>query len=384
MKLLFIAENWPPRIGGIETYLRNLVGGLREQSITVLAPPATTGSPALYENDITVIRSRFFWPIVKPAWLPLFWYVQRLVRKEQIEVVLCGKALFEGLIGYTLKKALDIPYVVFTYAMEIETWASSPRTNKKLLRVLQSADRVVYINDVTKSKLQVLGVPDTQLMQIQPGVTKRFFEARRDEAVLQKYGIDHPYILTVARLIERKGVDDLITAFASLEAAVRDRLQFVIAGDGPEREALEDFARRLLGDQAGRRVVFAGHVPDDHLPALYASATLFALTPKPVGLDIEGFGIVYLEAAAAGVPSLATTTGGAAEAVVHNQTGIVVEPGDSKAIREALMRLLSDQALLKVLGHQAKDRAAREFSWLYQAKKLDDTLTNIFNKGNQM
>ena len=135
MKALLLAENWPPRVGGIENYLTNIARHLGEESVEAVTPD----------------KRRFFWPIIKPAWLPLFLGFYRKAKRGEFEVVLCGKALFEGLIGYYLKKRLGIPYVVFTYAMEIEVWASDPRDRKKLEKVLKAADRVVYINEITKN-----------------------------------------------------------------------------------------------------------------------------------------------------------------------------------------------------------------------------------------
>ncbi len=384
MNVLLLAENWPPRLGGIERYLVNLFRNLHAEKKIALVP---SGSDEKVEG-VNVVAHRFFWPVIHPAWWPLFRFAKKLIKTEEVDVLICGKALFEGLLGYYIKKKLGIPYVVCTYAMEIEVWAKDAKTKKKLVKVLTYADAVVYINDKTKRHLLELGVTQEQLVKIQPGVEDRFFEAGSriksgmtvDENVLEKYGITKPYVLSVARLIPRKGVDDLITGFAGLDQTIFSDVELVIVGNGPEKEELE----RL----AGREMIapnFLGAVPDEDLVALFAGAEVFALTPKEVELepllpglrqakDFEGFGIVYLEANAAGVPVIATRSGGAAEAVIDGKTGLLVDPGKPEEITKALETLLSGDDLRKSLGEQGKVRARDEFSWERQAEKLKNAL----------
>ncbi len=364
MKLLLITENWPPRVGGIENYLTNIAMHLPKGSVRVIAPKLSEAENLLPITDyrLLITRFRFFYPLIRPAWLPLYISLYRRAKKNPHNVSLCGKALFEGLIGYYLKKHLGIPYVVFTYAMEIEVWSGQRRTRRKLRRVLTAADRVVYINDITKKKLLELGVTERQLVKIWPGASDAAFgkpDTTTIDAVLAHYNIKRPYILSLGRLIPRKGFDVLIRAFAGLEQTKFADVTLVIAGDGPERDQLEAFAQQEL---IATSVKFLGHVPDQHRPALYAGAEVFALTPIPAASDTEGFGIVYLEAAAAGTPSIATAVGGASEAVVHNETGLVVEP-NAQAVHRALELMLSNRTERERLGQNARQRAYNEFRW---------------------
>ena len=387
MKVLLIAENWPPRVGGIENYLTGIVAHLPASSTTVIAPelfssPAaprearhsgdkgrlggvvknsTPPSPLI--KGVITIRKRFFWPWLKPAWLPLYLSIKKLVGKNRPDVVFCGKALFEGLVGLWLKQKFGIPYVIFTYAMEIEVWAKTERA--KLEKVLKHADRVVYVNEVTKKSLVDLGVTEKQLVKIWPGTNDDWLKpVLNGQEVLSKYGITGPYVFTLTRLIKRKGVDVALEAFASIyryiDAPGYMDVCFVVAGSGPELENLQTRARELGLDG---RVKFLGHVPDEDLPALYSNAKVFALTPRRDAEDIEGFGIVYLEAAACGVPAIGTLVGGIPEAVIDNQTGILVQPDNPKAIAEALTLLLKDENKRKALGEAAKKRAYDEFRW---------------------
>lgn len=368
MKILLIAENWPPRVGGIENYLTGIVSNLPAGSTTVIAPAHRDAQAAA-----GVIRKRFFWPVVKPAWLPLYLSIKKMVQSNRPDVVFCGKALFEGLVGLWLKQKFGIPYVLFTYAMEIEVWAKAER--KKLEKVLKNADRVVYINEVTKKTLLEMGAREEQLVKIWPGINDIWFKPTSGSRVLQKYGVDKPYIFTLSRLIPRKGVDLVIDAMKILDSSMNGGISLVIAGSGPEADNLKAKARELGIEYM---VKFLGHVPDEDLPELYANAEVFALTPRRDAEDIEGFGIVYLEAAACGVPSVGTLVGGIPEAVLHNQTGVLVQPENPKAIAEALTLLLKDENKRKVLGEAAKKRAYDEFRWSKRIMLVKGMIDAIF------
>ncbi|MBI3255871.1 MAG: glycosyltransferase family 4 protein [Candidatus Andersenbacteria bacterium] len=394
MKVLLLAENWAPRLGGVENYLSGIVAHLPAGSTMVIAPLAgsspdkgrlvgvsenATPHPPLVRGA-TIIRKRFFWPFLKPAWLPLYLSIRKLVKHARPDVVFCGKALFEGFIGLWLKQKFGIPYVIFTYAMEVEVWVKTER--KKLEKVLKNADRIVYINEVTKKSLLSLGATEKQLVKIWPGINDDWFDASLHASsreapkgaapaialatagsgtdVLTKYGITGPYIFTLSRLIPRKGIDLLIDALPYVDISMQKDLQVMIAGSGPEGDALKAQAKELGIEN---KVKFLGRVPDEDLPALYSHAKVFALTPRREAEDIEGFGIVYLEAAACGVPSIGTLVGGIPEAVIHNQTGILVQPDNPKAIAEALALLLNNEDKRKALGEAAKKRAYDEFRW---------------------
>jgi len=363
VKLLLLAENWAPRIGGIETYLSGLATALRDQGVAV--------------DVVEPSRRRFFWPVLKPAWLPLFVWLYRRAKREKYDVILCGKALFEGQVGYYLKKYLGIPYIVFTYAMEIEVWLATPKHERALKRVLSSADRVGYINEVTKQALLAAGVKPEQLMKLAPALpneTLRQVPAESALRIRHKYDLAEKYILSVGRLIPRKGFDALLAAFALLDQTQFTDVQLVIVGDGPEYEQLDALAAREMVENS---VHFITDASDEDLAALYAGAAVFALTPRELPNDYEGFGIVYLEAAARGVPAIGTRTGGVPEAVLHEETGLLVPPDDPMAVRDVLERLLSDRALRERLGTRARERVEQEFLWEQRAKMLHNVLAEV-------
>lgn len=376
MKILILTENWPPRIGGIERYLVGMAGELaRQHEITIVAPK-TTAPPGGSDStgNLRVIRKKFFWPFIKPAWLPLYIFVHRLAQHEKFDLVLCGKGLFEGLVGHYLKKRLRIPYVVFTYYMEISEWQKKPTTLRKLRRVLGNAEHVVIIAEALRKTIESLGVAPNKVIKIHPAVDKSFLgeieagdPVTHEAHVIDKYNIKNPYILSVGRLIERKGFDDLIRAFAKLDQTKFADIDLVIVGDGPQRAALEKIAEREYV-----RPLFLGNVSSDDLPALYTNARLFALTPKEIEGDIEGFGIVYLEAAAAGVSTIGTKTGGVPEAIEDTKTGLLAEPGNVDEIAQCMTRLLQDPNLAQRLGDAGKKRVVDMFTWKRQTKILSE------------
>lgn len=373
MRIWLLTENWPPRVGGIERYLTGIAGHLDGHEVTVIAPfdsPANSGIAQGKPLEVRVLRKRFFWPMW-PKWLPLYFALKKMATTEKPDVIICGKALVEGRIAKMLKKSLGIPYIICTYGMEIATWEQLPRTRKQLQRVLHHAGAVIYINKQTKQELLALGVPEHNLHELYPGIdSEKLSHMNASEDVLKKFNIVKPFILSVSRLVKRKGTSDLLEAFAKLE---EENLQLVIVGDGPERNSLEKQAKML-----GIDAVFLGTVSDDDLHALYSRATLFALTPKALPGDYEGFGIVYLEAGFFGLPVIGTKTGGVGEAIQDGITGITAEAGNIASIQDALHKLLTVPTLATQYGKQGNQRVMDEFLWEQTIAKL----TNILERSS--
>jgi len=381
MKLALISEYWEPEVGGAQNYLANIVDYLDKKGhqMTVVAPKLENRKKKLEKRKLTcrVYRRRFYSRLIRPRWWMLYRWMVRRAGKDQWQVLMCGKGLFEGLIGYRLKKRLGLPYVVLTYAMEIEQWKANWWQRRKLKKVLMSANKVFCINEVTKKSLIELGLAETNIVKAWPGVDKKMFNQVSEEelvSVLKKYEIKRPYIISVGRLVERKGFSDLIEAVGKIDQTKFGDTQLVIVGDGPLLDTLQ---AQVEGELMDSSVLLLPDVPDTDLPVLYAGAKLFALTPKEVGGDIEGFGIVYLEAAAQGVPAVGTKTGGVPEAVIDGGSGILVEPGNVEAITRALERILGDKSFNVKLGDGARRRTFEEFSWSVRGQIIENELSEI-------
>jgi len=372
-RIVVLSEHHLADPGGIENYVRNLATALSHagHDVTIVTPRRLT------DGKLAVIRKRFFWPLIKPAWLPLFVFLWKKAKRGEIDVLVCGKGLFEGLVGYYLHTYLQLPYIVCTYAMEIEVWAGRAHTRRKLVRVLREARAVLYINETTKQELLRLGAGDDRLIKLLPGVCEDFLRSPTQaevDRVLDRYGVRSPYVVSVGRLIARKGFDDLILAFSQLDQTKFAEVTLVIVGRGPLRVRLRDLVER---EWIGKSILFLEDVPDTDLPALYKGAEFFALTPKRIGRDVEGFGIVYLEAAAQGKPALATQTGGVPGAVVPGATGLLMKEQNIRDIRTGLERLLTDSVLRSRLGRQARERVLTEFRWKHRVTPLLKLLDSI-------
>ena len=364
MGSLLVTNDFPPKTGGIQSYLYELWRRLPPGETTVLTTsyPGDDGFDARQPFRIERSRARVLLPS-----RALARRIDELARVTGADVVFLDPMLPLGQIGPRLRAA---PYVVVAHGAEVTVPGRLPGGHALARRVLRGAGGVVAAGRYpAREAAHAAGGPLPGIV-IPPGVdTERFrplSDAERSDA-RQRFGLDaeRPMILGVSRLVPRKGFDVLLAAAAQLPPTV----QVVIGGAGRDRHRLEARTRRL---GLGERVCFLGRVPDADLPALYASADVFAMPCRERwnGLEAEGFGIVFLEAAACGVPGVAGRSGGSHEAVVDDETGFVVTPRDVGALRDALRRLLDDAALRARMGAAARDRAVRDFSYDHLVERL--------------
>jgi len=284
----------------------------------------------------------------------------------------CGVALPDGMSGWLLKKVLGWPYIVYTYAKEITETFSMERLHQYRRRALLEAERVVTISQYTRQELMRLGVEPDRIIIVPPGVDADRFQPDQEagQRIRTLYGLEgKPILLTVARLIPRKGCDQVIEALPFILQQAPEAT-YVIVGEGPDEERLRELVQSV---GVGNCVVFTGSVPDKDLPAWYNAADVVVMPNREEGSDVEGFGIVFLEANGCGKPVIGGRSGGAVDAIVNGETGYLVDPYDSQAIAEAVVRLLTDPALAHRIGAQGREWA-QEFSWKRAARQVQ-TLT---------
>jgi phosphatidylinositol alpha-1,6-mannosyltransferase len=292
-------------------------------------------------------------------------HVDARTRALGADLVFLDPMLPLGRIGRRLRAA---PHVIVGHGAEVTVYGRVPGSRQVARSVLRGAAGLVAAGEyVARIAAEVAGRPVPPLV-VPPGVDPDRFVPIGDEvrrATRLRFGLDpdRPLVLGVSRLVPRKGFDTLLAAVAGLDPDV----QVAIAGAGRDRERLERLAAPL-----GGRAHLLGKVPDADLPALYGSADVFAMLCRDRwgGLEAEGFGIVFVEAAACGVPAVAGRSGGAHEAVRDGETGFVVDPHDVAEVRRALDRILRDPALRARLGAAARDRAATELSYAALAARL--------------
>lgn len=369
VKHLLVTNDFPPKVGGIQSYLWELWRRLPPATTTVLTTPYEGAAEFDARQPVRVVRDRA--RVLLPT-RALARRIDALADEVGADLVLLDPAVPLGIVGPWLSH----PYGVVLHGAEVTVPGRLPITRNVLRRVLRGAQLVIAAGGYPADEANRCAGRDLPTVVIPPGVdTERFVPlvAERRAETLRSFDLDPavPVVLGLSRLVPRKGFDTLIDASARL-ARRRPAPQIVIAGAGRDDRRL----RRRARDR-GVEVTFLGRVPDDRLPALLASADLFAMLCRErwFGLEQEGFGIVFLEAAACGVPSIAGRSGGSFEAVEDGRTGIVVAPPDDPAaVAEALAQCLDDPAGTAAMGAEARRRVVDEFTYDHLATRLAEAL----------
>lgn len=364
MTHLLVTNDFPPKIGGIQTLLWELWRRLDPDSFAVLTTPYEGATAWDDAQPFRVVRTR------EPVLVPhpgLVSQIDRLAAEIDADSVVLDPALPLGLVGPHLER----PYSVLLHGAEVTVPGRLPVSRLALRRVLRGADRVVAFGGYPAAEAERAAGGPLPMHIVPCGIDSSRFRplppAER-AAVRRSHGLDDgPLVLSLSRLVPRKGMDVLIDASARLRHRVPG-LQVAIGGSGRDRERLEKRAA-----EAGAPVTFLGRVPEEDLAAVYGCADVYAMLCRNrwAGLEQEGFGIVFLEAAAAGVPQIAGNSGGAAEAVVDGVTGLVVDrPDDVDAVEAALERLLDDADMRATMATAGRERAVDEFDYDRLAPRL--------------
>ena len=358
MAHLLVTNDFPPKVGGIQSYLWELWRRLPPELVTVL----TTAHPDAAAFDAVQPFAVHRWPgralLPTPA---LAQEIRSLATRVGARLVVLDPALPVGLLG----PRLDLPYSVVLHGAEVTVPARAPLARQLLAMVLRGATTVVAAGGYPAAEAFHVAGADLAVRVVPPGVDVDRFrpvsaEVKRRARSHLGLPSDGKLVVGMSRLVPRKGFDVLIAA-AALLAPLRPDLMVAIAGTGRDRKRLE----RLIAS-TGAPVRLLGFVPDDAMPGLLGSADAFAMPCRSRwgGLEQEGFGIVFLEAAACGVAGVAGASGGSHEAVAHGETGFVVRrPQDPVAVAAALARLLDDDDLCRAMGEAARRRAEELFSY---------------------
>ena len=362
---LLVTNDFPPKVGGIQSYLWELWRRLPADDIAVHTTPHTGASVFDADQAFVVTRSR------EPVLLPTPTVVRRvrnLAERQGAELVVWDPALP---VGHAARR-VGRPYAVVLHGSEVTVPGRLPMARSILARVLRGASLVICAGNYPAAEAERAAGCTLPTVVVPPGVdTDRFRpldEAER-ASVRRELGlpVDAPLVVSVSRLVPRKGMDTLIRSAARLGRTEPD-LVVAIAGSGRDRRRLEG-----LVASTGAPVRLLGRVPEELLPGLYGAGDVFAMLCRSRwgGLEQEGFGIVFLEAAAAGVPQVAGESGGAAEAVAHERTGLVMgRPDAVEQVARALSDLLGDRERRAEMGREARRRAEAEFSYDVLARRL--------------
>jgi phosphatidyl-myo-inositol dimannoside synthase len=374
---VLVTNDFPPKLGGIQTYLWELWSRLDPATTVVLTARSDPGHARFDAQQaarglrIERVAGRLLY-FPTPATLRR---VRRLARETDARLVLFDPVLPLGLLG----PRLGLPYGVVLHGAEIAVPARVPMARLALARVLRGASVVVSAGQYPAAEAVRSAGALTRIAEIPPGVDcARFVRPNRAArlAARARFGVpdDAILVVSVSRLVPRKGMDVLIDAAGRL-AASHPALAVVIAGSGRDADRLE---RRVAATRAPVRLV--GRISEEEKIALLGAADIFAMLCRSRwgGLEQEGFGIVFLEAAAAGVAQVAGASGGAAEAVVDGETGLVVgRPRDAGDVASALRRLIEDPLLRDGMGAAARARAEAYFDYDVLAPRLAQALAEV-------
>jgi phosphatidyl-myo-inositol dimannoside synthase len=373
-KTLIVTNDFPPRPGGIQAFVHSMALRLDLGKAVVYASTWKDRSEVAAfdaEQPFSVVRDRTTMLLPTPA---VTRRAVRLLREHGCSSVWFGAAAPLGLMAPALRRAGARRIVATTHGHEA-AWAGLPIARELLRRIGESTDVVTYLGEYTRSRIAGALTPAAaaRMVQLPPGVDeKTFHPGSGGAAVRERLGLaDRPVIVCVSRLVRRKGQDTLIRAMPAILRRIPDAALLIVGG-GPYRGELERLAERTgVADS----VRFTGAVPWDELPAHYGAGDVFAMPcrTRRAGLDVEGLGIVYLEASATGLPVVAGDSGGAPDAVRDGETGWVVRGGAPQAPQEAAERivtLLADLALRRRLGERGRAWVEGAWRWDLLAQRL--------------
>jgi phosphatidyl-myo-inositol dimannoside synthase len=353
---LLVTNDFPPKDGGIQVYLWELWRRLEPGSFTVLTASSDPDAPSFDEKlralGHEVCRTRA--PVLFPTPY-LARSIKQIVSQTAVDLVVIDPVFPLGFLG----PSLGIPYALVVHGAETSVPGRIPALSRAMRAVISRARLAICAGEYPASEVRrICGEEAPPVVVVPPGVdTGRFRPCDPDERSKARHGLALPndalVVSSVSRLVPRKGMDALIEAAAGLAPSFPD-LHLVIGGDGRDRARLS-----RLASARNAPVVFLGRVDDETLPHLYAAADVFAMACRDrwLGLEQEGFGIVFLEAASCGVPQVAGRSGGSVDAVVDGETGIVVDdPADPGDVAVALRTLLSDPDARHRMGEAARRR----------------------------
>jgi phosphatidylinositol alpha-1,6-mannosyltransferase len=369
MKTLLISDIFPPKTGGSGRWFWEIYRRLESESLAIAAGEVENAGVFDRGHDLCIhrvpleMRSRALRSL---AGLRGYWRGFRrlwpLVRREKIVRCHAARCLPEGFMALLLKRFAGTSYSCYAHGEELGTASTSRELTWLTRRVLGGCEFVVANSQNTRRiLLEEWGFPAERVHVLHPGVdTQRFRPAVRDDRMRDRLGWgSRTVILTVGRLQKRKGHDMLIRALAKVRETVPDIL-YAIVGDGEEREALVRFA-----DREGMRdhVRFHGEVDENSLVTCYQQCDVFVLPNRSIGKDIEGFGMVLLEAQACGKPVIAGASGGTSETMSIPHTGLVVPCDVPDALAETLVEMLADRDRIECMGDSARKWVAENFDW---------------------
>lgn len=375
MRLLLTTQDFPPDVGGTQTYAAEVVAGLVDagHEVTVLCPyrPGATAADAERAYRIVRVQASFdafpfkafgavrrllvdgafdgayavSWSAVVPVWL-----AARTGRRVPVGLAVHGREL-----------------LLQPMRTRLASWAY----NTMRRNMVRHARLLLPVSNYTASLLEPFGIPPGKIHVVNNGTNPDVFTPTDGSRIRRELQVgDRPFLLSVCRLVGRKGVDTVLKALPAV-LAERPDIVYVVAGEGPEAGDLKALASALgLLDN----VRFVGRIPYADLPAYYSAASMFVLPARQAEPDVEGFGIVFLEANACGTPVIGARAGGVPDAIVDGETGLLVPPDDPEALARAILELLGNPERALAMGNAGRQRVEADFNWPAVSKRIANLL----------
>jgi phosphatidyl-myo-inositol dimannoside synthase len=373
-RTLIVTNDFPPRQGGIQSFVHDLATELPRGMVTVYAPKWHGAAEFDAAQPFPVIRHPTSLMLPVPS---VARRAAAIAREHECEAVLFGAAAPLGLITPVLRKNANITKAVALTHGHEAGWAALPGARALLRRIGDEVDTVTYLGEYFRSRLARALSPAAaaRMVRLAPGVDAGVFRpGTGGAAIRERLGLTgRPVVVCVSRLVPRKGQDTLVQAWPAVRREIGDAT-LLLVGSGPYRKNLEQLAERLGVTKA---VQFTGSVPQAELPAYFDTGDVFAMPcrTRRAGLDVEGLGIVYLEASATGLPVVGGDSGGAPDAVLDGETGYVVPGGDPASVARRVTELLADPAKAKAMGEAGRAWVNREWRRELGAARLESLLS---------
>jgi phosphatidylinositol alpha-1,6-mannosyltransferase len=391
---LLLSEQYLPLKGGHIVLLHELASRLGQ--VNVLSGIVKGAPPAERIDGVAVARinlnrHRFLRPESLALYAKLVAHGAKLVQSERPRAVLGARALPEGLVAVALSRLYRVPSVVFAHGEEVSMWmpTAPSRQQRRITAALKrkllwttyrNATLIVAVSRFTRDLLLSGGINRAKVSVVHPGTDpERYRPMPRDLDLAARLGIDGAkVILTVGRLTSRKGQDLVLKSLPQILQAVGS-VVYLVVGSGPYESDLRQLARRSGVEQ---NVRFLGEVPWEMLPRLYNLTDLFVM-PNRVSAtgDLEGFGIVFLEAGACEIPVVGGRSGGVPDAIADGETGILVDGDSPSEVASAVIGVLKDDTLARRLGKNARARVCRDFTWDHAANRLKELIHHLDQTG---
>ena len=368
---LFITNDFGPRAGGIETFVHGLVQRLPKGSVIVYTSAQAAGSDFdakwLQDFGVEVIRDRSKILLPTPRVIKT---CQRLISERKLSKVAFGAAAPLGIMAKSMRSAGAKKIVALTHGHEV-WWSKVPPFKLAIRHMSKHLDSISYLGDYTKSEISK-ALPKSnlsKLVQIAPGIDVEHFVPTDSSNLRAELGLtDKSVIISVGRLVHRKGQDMLIASLPAIKTAVPN-VHLVLVGVGPHQAYLEKLAFKL---QVSDCITFIGRINYAELPEYICLGDVFAMPSRSrfFGLEVEGLGIVYLEASACGLPVVGGSSGGAPDAVLVGETGVVVDGTNVSEIAQACIELLNNPELSALMGANGRTWITQNWRWDIWATKF--------------